>query len=147
MRILINNERGNDEIADYTGLIKKGFQIAARLENLGADLEVSVSFVDDAAMQALNNQYRGLDEPTDVLSFPQDDLPAGLPQILGDIVISLERAADQAWEYGHGLEREILYLAIHGFFHLLGYDHQTDEEESQMRAREEKVLAALGLGR
>jgi len=66
---------------------------------------------------------------------------------LGDIVISLERAAEQAQEYGHGLEREVLYLAVHGLLHLIGYDHQTEEDKSAMRAREEEVLAKLGLGR
>ncbi len=148
MRILINTQLVDaDEIGEFTTLIEKGFRIAARLENLRGEAEVSLSFVDDGTMRALNNQYRGLDEATDVLSFPQDELPEGLPQILGDIVISLERAAQQAQEYGHGLEREVVYLAIHGLLHLLGYDHETDGDERVMCAKEEQVLAALDLGR
>ncbi len=147
MRILINSELRSEQIGQFTKLIEKAFQTAARLENLRDEPEVSVSFVDDRAIRALNKQYRGLNEPTDVLSFPQDELPPGLPQILGDIVISLERADEQAGEYGHRLEREVVYLAVHGLLHLLGYDHETEEGQSIMRAKEEQVLAALDLGR
>lgn len=147
MQILINNEQDHYEIAAYCKLIGEAFQTVARLEKLGKREEVSISFVDNGTIQTLNKQYRGMDQPTDVLSFPQDELPAELPQILGDIVISLERAAEQAQEYGHSLEREVLFLAIHGLLHLLGYDHQTEQEEKQMRAREEEILVKLGLGR
>lgn len=147
MQILINNEHDGYENIEFTKLIEKGFYALADLENLEPDWEVSVSFVNDAAIRALNHQYRGQDEPTDVLSFPQDDLPPGLPPILGDIVISLDRAVEQAAEYGHELKREVLYLAIHGFLHLIGYDHQTEAERAVMRDREEKVLAGLCLGR
>ncbi|HHY14724.1 MAG TPA: rRNA maturation RNase YbeY [Firmicutes bacterium] len=147
MRILINSELRGEQIGQFTKLIEKAFQTAARLENLGDEPEVSVSFVDDRAIRALNKQYRGLNEPTDVLSFPQDELPPGLPQILGDIVISLERAEEQAGEYGHRPEREVVYLAVHGLLHLLGYDHETEEGQNIMRAKEEQVLAALDLGR
>ncbi|MDI9442036.1 MAG: rRNA maturation RNase YbeY [Firmicutes bacterium] len=148
MRILINDEYGAPESAEFAALIERTFEATAELESLDPEAEVSLSFVDNETIRGLNDQYRGIDEPTDVLSFPQDDdLPLELPYILGDIVISLERAAEQAQEYGHGLEREVLYLAVHGLLHLIGYDHQTEEDKSAMRAREEEVLAKLGLGR
>ena len=99
-----------------------------------------------------NREYRGIDAPTDVLSFPQDDeegffISEELPKVLGDIVISMERAFEQAKEYGHSLQREVVYLAIHGFFHLAGHDHETPEEQRSMRQLEERVLTALDVGR
>src|SRR5699024_4127387 len=108
--------------------------LAAELEGVPANFEVSISFVDNKRIRELNLEYRGVDAPTDVLSFPQYDeedliLPEGFPVILGDIIISLERALEQAEDFGHSLEREVVYLSIHGFFHLLGYDHETEEEQ------------------
>ncbi len=152
MEVLINNDQDKYDLAAYEDLLARGFEIAARLENLLPEFEVSVSFVDDETIQELNRHYRGVDAPTDVLSFPQDDqdgfaLPEGCPLVLGDIIISLERAWEQAQEYGHSLEREVLYLAIHGFFHLVGYDHETQEEQRVMRKLEETVLGELDLGR
>jgi len=152
MEILINNELDAEDVGSYEELIARGFSIASRLEGLPEATEVSVTFVDDAMIQILNRDYRGIDAPTDVLSFPQDDdwgfeLPTEMPRILGDIVISLERARDQARDFGHGVEREVVYLAVHGFFHLLGYDHHNPEEQSLMREREELVLGELSLGR
>lgn len=146
MEVLINNELEGEDLSRYEGLITTGFEVAARLEGLERAMEVSVTFVDDSVIQGLNRDYRGIDAPTDVLSFPQDDWP-GLPRILGDIVVSLERAREQAVEYGHSVEREVLYLTIHGFLHLLGYDHKGPEEQAVMREKEEKVLGELELGR
>lgn len=152
MEVLINNEQDKYDLQPYAQLLTRGFAIAARLENLSPEFEISISFVDDATIHALNRDYRGVDAPTDVLSFPQVDqedfdLPEGFPNMLGDIVISLDRACEQAEEYGHRLEREVLYLAIHGFFHLVGYDHETEEEQQVMRKLEETVLGELDLGR
>ena len=121
----------------------------------------------DTTLHTLNRQYRGKDRPTDVLSFegagfesdndptaPGDaaGLPSppgvpGLPVHLGDIAISLVRARRQAQEYGHSFERELGYLLVHGTLHLLGFDHETDEDQREMRAAEEEALAALGLVR
>lgn len=114
--------------------------------------EVSLTFVDDAAIQDINREHRGKDRPTDVLSFPQwdpgDELPpVPLPIPLGDIVISVETAERQATEYGHGVEREIGFLMAHGLLHLLGLDHETPEEEAVMRDRQRRLLEALGLTR
>ncbi|NMB20757.1 MAG: rRNA maturation RNase YbeY [Firmicutes bacterium] len=152
MEVLINNELESEDLGHYEELITRAFALAAQLEGLQGDIEVSVTFVDDTAIQELNRDYRGIDEPTDVLSFPQDDeddfgVLAEIPTTLGDIVISLQRARDQAEEYGHSVTREVLYLAVHGFFHLVGYDHHTPDEQRSMREREEQVLGELDLGR
>jgi probable rRNA maturation factor len=113
--------------------------------------EVSVVLTDDSEVRRLNRQYRGIDRTTDVLSFSQregepwpEDEPGAL---LGDIVISMDRAQEQAREYGHSLAREVAFLAVHGTLHLLGYDHQTPVEEQEMMAKAEAVLAGLGLTR
>lgn len=125
--------------------------------HLGHDLEVSVTLVDDDAIRELNRDYRGVDRPTDVLSFAMleegegepeaPQLPPDAPLQLGDIVISLERAAAQAVEYGHSLERELGFLVTHGVLHLLGYDHQTPEDEARMQETAEAILGELDLGR
>lgn len=112
--------------------------------------EVSIFITDDLGIQVLNKQYRDLDEPTDVLSFPMDDdesTPPGMPALLGDVIISLPRAREQANDYGHPLKREIAFLTVHGILHLLGYDHEEDNERALMREREESHLLALGLAR
>lgn len=152
MEILINNEQTSIDVRGYEDLVARGFKIAARLEEIQTEIEVSLSFVDNAAIQELNRDFRGIESPTDVLSFPQADdenfaFIEGMPLVLGDIVISLERALEQAEEYGHSIEREVLYLAVHGFFHLLGYDHESPEDQKAMREREERVLGELDLGR
>ncbi len=152
MEVLINNELDGEDPSGYEELITKAFEAAALLEGLDGALEVSVTFVDDSVIQGLNRDYRGIDAPTDVLSFPQDDgdgfgVCLDLPRILGDIVLSLERAGQQAVEYGHSVEREVLYLSVHGFLHLLGYDHKSSQEQALMREKEEKVLGELDLGR
>ena len=115
--------------------------------------EVSVTYTDNEQIQALNLQYREVDSPTDVLSFPlmdfsgtSDEPVADEPVVsLGDIVLSLEKAKEQAEEYGHSFEREVAFLTVHSMLHLLGYDHMTEEEERDMRARQTKIMASLGL--
>jgi probable rRNA maturation factor len=128
--------------------------VAQTLQNEGkADgVELSVLISDDAHLHQLNRDFRGVDAPTDVLSF--GDLGAGFVgapsnvHYLGDIAISYERALAQAAEYGHSPQRELAYLAAHGTLHLLGYDHETGPADAAaMRAREEAVMAALNLSR
>ncbi len=136
--------------------------IGAALAAEGMELpcEVDVLFTDDAGIHAVNRDTRGVDRPTDVLSFPMFELSPGekpaekdadpatglIP--LGDMCISLERAAAQAAEYGHSLEREVCYLAVHSVLHLLGYDHLDEGPmKAQMREREEAILGTLGIGR
>ncbi|EKP94973.1 rRNA maturation RNase YbeY [Thermaerobacter subterraneus] len=133
-------------------------------EGLGVPVEISLTFVDDVAIQELNRRYRGKDAPTDVLSFPQlepDEVaalvrapavpaqvaPGPEPVPLGDVVISLERAAAQARDYGHSLDREVGYLLAHGVLHLLGYDHPDAERERRMHEKAEAALADCGLSR
>jgi probable rRNA maturation factor len=118
-----------------------------------SDAEVSITFVDDKTIQDLNRDHRGLNRPTDVLSFSQlegeemGDLPEGQPVPLGDIVVSLERCMEQAADYGHSFERELGFLVAHGMLHLMGYDHQTPEDEAAMMAKTEEILGGLGLTR
>ena len=106
---------------------------------------VSIALVDNTYIQTLNREYRQKDAPTDVLSFPladdEDD------ETLGDVVISLEKAVEQAQDYGHSFLREVSFLTVHGVLHLLGHDHYEEEETRHMREKEEKILKALGLER
>ena len=114
--------------------------------------EISVTFVDLDEIHELNKQYRGVDKPTDVLSFPQfDDLEEEIPEVceicLGDVVICEQKAREQAEEFGHFFERELVYLFTHSVLHLLGYDHMEDDEKKAMREREEEIMKQIGLMR
>lgn len=113
--------------------------------------EVSVTFVEPEEIRQLNREYRNVDRVTDVLSFPQfadlEEVPEVGEICLGDVVICKERAAEQAEEFGHSFEREIIYLFVHSILHLLGYDHEEDEDKKQMRAREEEVMDHMGIRR
>lgn len=116
-----------------------------------AAAEISLLTVDEQAMREINRDYRGIDKVTDVLSFPQEEDACSLIEktslLLGDIVICLPRAAEQAAEYGHSLERELGFLFAHGLLHLLAYDHQDESEAEQMFALQEQILQGLGLTR
>lgn len=127
-------------------------------EKFGKSTEISVLFVDNEQIREINNDFRQIDSPTDVLSFPMLDFGGNKiienvgdsylgTVVLGDIVLSLERAASQAVEYGHSFEREVGFLVCHSMLHLLGYDHETDEERAVMREKEEAVLEKLNLTR
>ncbi|CCY19229.1 probable rRNA maturation factor [Eubacterium sp. CAG:786] len=129
---------------------------AAALEEEGIDdtAEVSVTLVDNEGIRELNKEHRDIDRETDVLSFPLGDDdgyevdPDNDAIMLGDIVISLEKAAQQAQEYGHSYRREVAFLITHSLFHLLGYDHvNSEEEEKEMFGKQEKVLDKLGITR
>lgn len=117
----------------------------------GREAEVSVVFVDDEYIRRLNREYRGVDAPTDVLSFSmlEGDPVAGPEEecVLGDVVVSLPAAVRQSEAYGHSFRREVAYLVAHGVLHLLGYDHRTAEEKKRMREMEEEVLGKIGLSR
>lgn len=120
-------------------------------------MEISLYFTDNEEIHRLNKEYRGIDRPTDVLSFAMDEtvdgddfmlpLDKGEPHLLGDIIISTEKSDAQSEEYGHSKEREVLFLFSHGLLHLLGYDHQTPEEEAVMMGKQETALAAVGFTR
>ncbi|MBT2288115.1 rRNA maturation RNase YbeY [Paenibacillus albidus] len=158
-----NNEQEEYEIGDsLITLLEKILQKAGEAEGLHEG-EVALTFVDNERIHELNREYRGIDRPTDVLSFAMnetgEDEPeiiyeleegeelADLPDMLGDIIISVTRAQEQALEYGHSLERELGFLFVHGFLHLLGYDHQDEAAEAEMMSKQESVLAQVGLTR
>ena len=149
MPVIINNEQEQLTIpAHWAALIDKVAAIYQQAEEIPAAAEIGLTFVDNAAIQALNREHRDKDTATDVLSFPmyEPDEPFDDEDelLLGDIVISLERAQEQAAEYGHGLEREVMYLLVHGLLHLAGYDHLEDGEKNEMRRREEELLTEIG---
>ena len=134
-------------------LVRKAVLSTLEYENFKGNAEVSLTFTDNNGIQALNRDFRNIDKPTDVLSFPLNDyshtsLPIEEPESsLGDIVISLERAAEQAEEFGHSFEREVAFLTVHSMLHLLGYDHvNSDEEDAEMRRRQSEILQDMGLG-
>lgn len=130
-------------------LIKKAIKGALKYEGFKRAAEVSVTLVDDEAIHAMNLEHRGVDRPTDVLSFPMfDEEFEGEAAVLGDIVISLERARAQSEEYGHSYEREIAFLTVHSVLHLLGYDHEEGEAaEKEMFERQEEVLKKIHMTR
>ena len=119
-------------------------------EGYDDNYEVSLSFVDNEEIHQLNRDFRGVDRATDVLSFPllTDDFDIEIEEeSLGDIVISLERALEQSIEYNHSFDREVCFLVCHSMFHLLGYDHDTEENTKEMRKREKDVLNKLNITR
>lgn len=139
-------------------VIKKCIAATLRAENISAPCEINVLVTDDAGIQNINQASRGIDKPTDVLSFPMFQLEPGQPPAswdafidpdtgtcpLGDMAISLERAVKQAREFGHSTRREVGYLTIHSVLHLLGYDHLDDgPQKAQMRAREDAIAAQI----
>jgi len=123
-----------------------------REEKFRGDAEVSVTFVDNDQIRRLNAKFRDKDSETDVLSFPMgengeyDLNPSTGAKLLGDVVLSMEKAAEQAQEYEHSFEREVCYLTVHSMLHLLGYDHMNSEEKAVMRMKEETVMSKIGLG-
>ena len=143
MDVLFENNT-NEEI-NYK-LIEKVISEALRYEGVNDNTEVSVTIVDNEEIRKINNKFRNIDRATDVLSFPMlsDDFDIELEEeSLGDIVISLERAFEQSKEYNHSFEREVCFLVCHSTFHLLGYDHDTEENTKQMREKEEYILNKL----
>ena len=135
-------------------LIRRSCVAVLRLEKFQGSAEISVRFVDNEMIREINKTYRDIDKETDVLSFPlgengeYDTNPETGAFMLGDIVISVEKAMEQAAQYGHSLEREIAFLAVHSMLHLLGYDHVAGGIEAvRMREKEEEVLTQLGLQR
>lgn len=153
IRVIISNRQ--KEVKIPTGLrmlIRRCCHAVLRMEEFPDPAEISVSFVDDDQIHEMNLQYRGVDRSTDVLSFPMGEngvydtnLETGA-KILGDIVISMPHAVEQARTYGHSLEREVGYLTAHSMLHLLGYDHEEGGlEKVRMREKEEQVMQQLGL--
>lgn len=163
LAIVWNNEQEEQPISDeLITLLESILQKAGEAEGIDEG-EVDLTFVNNERIHELNLEYRGIDRPTDVLSFAMNEtgedepeiiyaLDEGeegedVPYVLGDIIISVTRAQEQALEYGHSLERELGFLFVHGFLHLLGYDHQDAVSEAEMMSKQEKVLAQVGLTR
>lgn len=140
---------------DYVDLLQRLIIFTAEQEGVTKEAEVSVNFVDDKKIQELNRNYRQKDTPTDVISFALQESVEGeidiigedIPLTLGDIVISVDRAKEQAKDYNHSYERELAFLTVHGFLHLLGYDHMTEVEETIMFAKQEAYLGDFGIER
>ncbi|MEG7333414.1 rRNA maturation RNase YbeY [Bacillus subtilis] len=151
------------DIVDETGSVSEEMltevehllQFAAEREGVQDQAEVSVTIVTNEDIQQINKEYRGKDAPTDVISFALEEegegeveiLGAEMPPVLGDIIISADRTREQAEEYNHSFKRELGFLAVHGFLHLLGYDHMTKEEEEEMFTKQKDLLDAYGLKR
>ena len=150
--ILIESELERDEL--WAGLLRETISAALAAEGVAVPCEVDVLLTDDEGIHQINLEQRGVDAPTDVLSFPLGvdgkydvDENNGC-KMLGDIVISMERAQEQANLYGHPLQREVAFLTVHSMLHLLGYDHENGGLEAmRMREKEEAVLLQLGLPR
>ncbi len=156
MPVDISNEQGRVKIpTGLRPLCRQALTAVLKKCDWPRDAEISLLFTDDERIHELNRRYRQVDRPTDVLSFAlmeaEDEDPQGsdpeVPPVLGDIVISLERAVAQAGEFGHSLTREVVYLTVHGALHLVGYDHGSGEERRRMREMEEAIMTELGLAR
>ncbi|AOT68519.1 rRNA maturation RNase YbeY [Geosporobacter ferrireducens] len=148
MNILFDNRQGELDLSEQLEkFLGKVVSYTLEKEGINPNAEVSISFVNNTEIHHLNLTYRGVDKPTDVLSFPQYEGFDEVQQLdcLGDIVISIEKAQEQAVDYGHSFEREMAYLTVHSLYHLLGYDHDTEENTKKMREKEEEVLQALGI--
>ncbi len=160
-------ETENAATDEMNAVLEKAVMTALQEENVTAPVEISLRVVDEEEIRSINAEFREIDSVTDVLSFPmleyeEGEVPAERVQraleeqetdpetgevVLGDIVICLKRAMEQAEAYGHGLKREMAFLAVHSVLHLLGYDHMVKEEETVMFARQEAILEAAGLPR
>lgn len=150
MTLEITNETDIVLESNLESLINAAMSCVLKHESISADGEVSLLLVDNEKIRSLNRDYRNKDTVTDVLSFPQYDSikEDGINEpfvYLGDIVISLDQAKSQAEEFNHSVEREIVYLVVHSLLHLLGYDHMTDTDKSQMRSHEKAILKELGI--
>lgn len=149
--IITNNQKAVKIPTGLRMLIRRCCHAVLELEEFKEPAEISVTFTDNEGIRELNKQYRGIDAPTDVLSFPMGEngeydtnLETGA-KILGDVVISVEKAVEQAEAFGHSLQREVGYLTAHSVLHLLGYDHVENMEKVRMREKEELVMDQLGL--
>lgn len=150
MDVLFEN---NTNIEVNRELIEKVIAESLRYENISNNCEISVTIVDNEEIHQINLKHRGIDRATDVLSFPlidfeKESLPTDGSKIyLGDIIISIERAMEQAKEYGHSIDREVGFLTAHSMLHLLGYDHMVEDEEKVMFKKQEEILNNLNLRR
>jgi len=141
---MVNDARWREALPEIERWAARGFEAALRFEP-ALEGEIALALTDDACMQALNQRFRRKDRPSNVLSFPAGGPKGQDPTFLGDIAISLERCTVEAAERGISFSAHASHLLTHGMLHLIGYDHQTDEEADAMERREKKILAALGV--
>lgn len=160
MQIMLQNETGRRLPAGLRPFLQAALKTALLHVTGKTCFAVTVTIGEDGLLARLNREYRGIDKTTDVLSFPLSEFPPGTTEfrrpecrvsprtyLLGDLVLSLPRAQEQAALYGHSPQREIAYLCVHGLLHLLGYDHETLAEKRRMRACEEEIMGRLNLQR
>ncbi|HZH61418.1 MAG TPA: rRNA maturation RNase YbeY [Metabacillus sp.] len=156
MRLSIDSHDETNELTEeQIKTVEELLQFAAETEDVSQGAELSVTFVSNERIQEVNREYRDKDQPTDVISFALEEMGEGemeiiggdQPRVLGDIIISIPRAREQAEEYGHSFMRELGFLAVHGLLHLLGYDHMTDSEEKVMFTKQKEILNNYGLKR
>ncbi|QRN86469.1 rRNA maturation RNase YbeY [Clostridia bacterium] len=154
MNLILTNQQNNPIPDGLEETLTSLLEHTLEVEKLEGDFEVGITFVDDDEIQRLNRDYRNKDQVTDVLSFAMSESLEDEPEIinedmslLGDIVIDYQQALKQAKEYEHSTLRELCYLALHGMLHLLGYDHEKEEDKKRMRKQEEAVLDAFKIKR
>lgn len=155
LKTYFTNEQNKYKVGfSLKALIKKAVLATLKYESFNSDSEVSITFTDNEGIRELNREYREKDRATDVLSFPMYDMrngdmpEEGYPAELGDIVLSLERAQEQAEEFGHSFKREVAFLTVHSTLHLLGYDHElSDEDDADMRRRQKEIMEILKIRR
>lgn len=141
--VLFDDRQDMMEInGDNEAAIERAVEAVLTEEECDGDFEISVSFVTNEEIKKLNKEYRNVDNETDVLSFPMNEEFDGVT-ILGDIVISTQKIIEQADDFGHSPEREMIYLTVHSMLHLLGYDHMENDEKSAMRAKEKEIMKNL----
>lgn len=153
VELVYNGVKENAEYKKIIDLVSEKCFSVEKLENL--NLYISITLTTPAEIRKINNQFRNIDKETDVLSFPMFEkneldemVQAGkndIPETIGDVIVSIERVQEQAKEYGHSFERELAYMIVHGFYHLMGYDHMVEEDKVIMRAKEENVLNMLNI--
>ena len=154
-----------EENKEFCDLIQIVVDKCFEEENIkNSNVYLNVILTQPQYIRSLNKQFRNIDKETDVLSFPMFEreeietviksnllkkniIPEGAQEVLGDIVISIPRVEEQAKEYGHSVQRELAYMIVHGFYHIMGYDHMNDEEKKEMRSKEENVLEKLNITR
>lgn len=151
------NYNAISDLPNEEKLIKEVVSRVLEEEKVLPEVDVYITLTNNEEIHKINKEYRDVDRPTDVLSFPmyerdeiaglKNDTDDEIEKILGDIIVSIEKVREQAEEYGHSFERELAYLVTHGMLHLLGYDHMIEEEKAVMRKREEEILETLNITR
>ena len=155
MTHLTDNRTDFELTEEMQKMLEKVCLESLEYEEFDTDCEISLSIVTNDEIHEINRQFRGIDSPTDVLSFPQLTFEGGEEAdvnengeiVLGDIIISIDRAKEQAEEYGHSLKRELAFLAVHSMLHLMGYDHMEKDEEEDMFRRQKEILIKAGIPR